>query len=124
VQVDAYAHPEALRPAQQPAHLHGNSDSDRVGEDDLLRAGGDTALGEAKNRGSIDLALERAAEGNRDGDADRPLARDSSELVDRLIHGAVRVALVERLGGGQREVHLVEIGRGKTLVALLIQDEP
>ena len=72
----------------------------------------------------LDLALERTAERDADRDADGPVGLDPLQLLDRLVDGAVRVALVELVGRREREVDRVEVGRGEALVALLVEDEP
>jgi hypothetical protein len=105
-------------------HAH----ADRVGEDDLVGATDGQLFCERADLRRIDRALERAAEGDADRDGcpnpvgvrtvDDPLRR-----VNRLIDGRVLIPLVEGLRRGEREVHLVETGRRKTLVTQLVESQ-
>ena len=88
---------------------------------------GDTALASRSTRPGR-RALERAAE----GDADVTVARMPSACARATIRSPrldanrqrrALVALVERLSGGEGEVHRVELGRGQAVIAALVQHE-
>ena len=76
----------------------------------------------------IDLALERAAEG--DAECDRRAQAvltctgdDARRRGERLFDARPLVALVERLRHAECEPHLVEPGRDEPLVAALVEGE-
>ena len=82
----------------------------------------------SRHPAGIDRAFERAAErgADRNGGADpvRVGARDDrSAALERLLDRGVLVPLVEGLGRGEGEVHLVEPGRDQPVVARLVERE-
>src|SRR5262249_56062982 len=102
---------------------------DGGGEWGVVRARGREPARQLEHVAGIDRALERAAEGgpDRDGCADAVRVRPADDLLGRLnglLDGRVRVALVERLGGGEGVVHLVEARGDQTAAALLVHGNP
>src|SRR5262249_56777613 len=97
---------------------------DGGGEWGVVRARGREPAGQLEHVAGIHRTLERAAErgADRDGRADAVRVRPADDLLGRLdglLDGRVRVALVERLGGGEGVVHLVEPRREEAVVAPL-----
>ena len=100
-----------------------HGDADRVREDDLVRSGGERALGDLQHPARVDGALERAAERDADRDAHRPVRLDRGERRQRLLGPGVLVLAAEALGRGEVEVELVELGGGEALGALRVEHE-
>src|SRR4051812_1224872 len=123
VEVDADGHAEPLRGRHEVAGLAGDTDADRVREDDLAGSSGDAALGQLEDPGRIDRPFERAPEGDTEGDADREVGLDPLELGHGLVDRAVRVPPVEGLGCAEGEVDCVEPGCDQALISSLVQDE-
>ena len=128
MQVDPERDVEEADAADQVAHLPGHADADGVRDDDLVGPGRCCAPGELGDAARVDGALERAAEGGADrhGRADpvRLRARDDPlagghSLFDRR----ARVAAVELLRRGEREVDLVEAAVAEPVVAALVERE-
>src|SRR5437870_4834549 len=114
--------------AHQPTRLARHADPDRVGEDDLVGAGGDEASGKLEDVRRVDGALERATErgADRDGGPHAVPVRaldDPPGRLQGLLERGVRVPAVERLRRGEGEVHLVETGGEQSLVPALVDDE-
>ena len=119
----------ADRPAEnrdaldEPPHATRRRDADRVGKDELV--GRVEPLAQVRDGRRVDLALEGAAPRARDGDGRRHTrcGKDRLHARDRFVERGVRVALVERLGRGERAVHAGERRPGEPLVAALVQHE-
>ena len=82
---------ELRHAGDEPRHLAGHADPDRVAEEQHVRLGSGYFGGERDNATFVDLALERAAEGHadRDGAPEAVLARapdDPSRGFERFLH--------------------------------------
>ena len=128
MQVDADRGSQSGDGLDEPADSARRADADRVCEDDLVRAEGGDRCGEAHDVFRLDRALEGAAarDTDRDGGADPILVRtrdDSPGGLDRFRDRGTLVSHVHRLRRGEREVRLLEPGRGQAVIAALVEDK-
>jgi hypothetical protein len=128
VEVSANRRAEPTRATDQLHHLRWDSDADGVGEADLVGGSGHQALDDPQHCLRRHRTFERTAERDADRDRDGHLvgarpAHERQRSLDPLVGGCVLIAAPERVGGGHRVVHLVDM-RGKgSLVALLVEDQ-
>ena len=110
------------------AHLSRHAHANGVCEHHLVGLGGCETSRKLEDSPRVDGPLERTAERGPDGHGrPKPVvvrARDDAlGGLHRLVDGRVLVALVERLGGREGEVRLVEAGSHQPVVATLVEDE-
>jgi len=113
------------RTRHQLLHLRGNSNTDSVGEADLVGRKCHQALDDSKHllrgHGSFERTAESDADGHRDGHAigARP-PYEAQRCLDALVTGRVLVAPPERVGRCHGVMHLIDSRGKRPLVTLLV----